>query len=102
MTGLRTVEYFRLFHLTKQDVGKNACSLTLKDWMTNICVLIYDFTTTLNGTEPPLLPMVKDGHLRVEVEFDKPSTVPMTLITMTELQSAITIEDSGKCSLATV
>ena len=88
--------------MTKQDLGKNACSLTFENWMTNTCILIYDFTATLNGTEPPLLPMVKDGHLRVEVEFNKPSTVPMTLITMTELQSAITIEDTGKCSLATV
>ena len=95
-------EYFRLFHLTKQDLGKNACSLTFENWMTNTCILIYDFTTTLNGTEPPLLPMVKDGHIRVQIEFNKPSTVPMTLITMAELQSAITIESSGKCSLTTV
>ena len=95
-------EYFRLFHLTKQDGGKNACSLTYENWVTNTCILIYDFTTTLNGTEPPLLPLVKGGHIRVEIEFDKPSTLPMTLITMAELQSAITIEDSGKCSLTTI
>ena len=95
-------DYFRLFHLTKQDGGKNACSLTYENWVTNTCILIYDFTTTLNGTEPPLLPLVKDGHIRVEIEFDKPSTLPMTLITMAELQSAITIEDSGKCSLTTI
>ena len=95
-------EYFRLFHLTKQDGGKNACSVTFDDWVTNTCFLIYDFTTTLNGTEPPLLPLVKDGHIRVEIEFDKPTTLPMTLITMAEIQSAITIENSGKCSLNTV
>ena len=95
-------EYFRLFHLTNQDRGKNSCSVTFEDWVTNTCILIYDFTTTLNGTEPPLLPLVKDGHIRVEIEFDKPSTLPMTLITMAEIQSAITIENSGKCSINTV
>ena len=95
-------EYFRLFHLTKQDGGKNACSLTFENWVTNTCILIYDFTTTLNGTEPPLLPLVKDGHIRVEIEFDRASTLPTTLICMSEMQSAITIENSGKCSLTTI
>ena len=95
-------EYSRLFHLTKQDGGKNACSLTFENWVTNTCVLIYDFTTTLNGTEPPLLPLIKDGHIRVELEFDKATTLPLTLIAMTELQSAITIENSGKCSVTTI
>ena len=76
--------------------------MTFEDWVTNTCILIYDFTTTLNSTEPPLLPLVKDGHIRVEIEFDKPGTLPMTLITMAEIQSAITIENSGKCSINTV
>ena len=95
-------EYFRLFHLTKQDGGKNACSLTYRNFLENTCVLIYDFTTSLNGTEPPLLPLVREGHLRVEVEFDKPSTCPITLIAICEMQSAVTIENSGKCTLTTV
>ena len=95
-------EYFRLFHLTRQDGGKNACSLTYENWVTNTCILIYDFTTTLNGTEPPLLPLVKDGHIRVEIEFSHASTLPMTLIAMSEMQSSIVIENSGKCSLTTI
>ena len=78
--------------MTKQDVGKNASSLTYKNWMSTTCILIYDFTTTLNGTEPPLLPMIKDGHIRVEIEFSQASTCQMTLITMTEIQSAISID----------
>ena len=95
-------EYFRLFHLTRQDGGKNACSLTYENWVSNTCILIYDFTTTLNGTEPPLLPLVKDGHIRVEIEFSHASTLPMTLIAMCEMQSSIVIENSGKCSLTTI
>ena len=95
-------EYFRLFHLTRQDGGKNACSLTYENWVTNTCILIYDFTATLNGTEPPLLPLVKDGHIRVEIEFSHASTLPMTLIAMSEMQSSIVIENSGKCLLTTI
>ena len=95
-------EYFRLFHLLKQDGGKNACSLTFHDFIQNFCVLVYDFTATFNGTDPPLLPLVKDGHLRVTVEFNEPSKCPLTLITMVELQSAITIENDGKCTLTQI
>ena len=95
-------QYFRLFHLTKQDGGKNACSLTYQNFLENTCILVYDFITTLNGTEPPLLPIVKDGHIRVEVEFDKATTCPLTLIAMCETQSAITIENTGKCTLTSI
>ena len=92
-------QYFRLFHLTNQDTGKNACSITFKDFLHHNCFLVYDFTSTLNETEYPLLPVLRKGSLRVELFFDKPTTCPMTLITMMELQSALTIEDSGKCNV---
>ena len=41
-------EYFRLFHLTKQDTGRNACGMTFENWSENNCFLIYDITATLN------------------------------------------------------
>ena len=94
--------YFRLFHLTNQDQGKNACSITYKRFQESACFLVYDFTSTLNETHEPLLPLVKKGHIRVEVEFDKASTVPLTLITMLELQSVLTIEGSGKCTISSI
>ena len=95
-------EYFRLFHLTKQDTGRNACGMTFENWSENTCFLIYDFTATLNGTEPPLLPLVKDGHIRVELTFTQPTKLPLTLICMTELQSSLTIEPGGKVSVTTI
>ena len=95
-------EYFRLFHLTKQDTGRNACGMTFENWSENTCFLIYDFTATLNGTEPPLLPLVKDGHIRIELTFTQPTKLPLTLICMTELQSSLTIEPGGKVSVTTI
>ena len=103
-TSLHTFRdnYFRLFHLLKHDSGKQACSLSFEDFTNHACILVYDLTASKNATEPPILPLVKPGHLRVTVEFSKASTCPMTLITICEMQSAITIEESGKCTLSTV
>ena len=95
-------EFFRLYYLTNQDQGKNACSISFKHFKENACILVYDFTSTLNETHEPLLPLVKKGHIRVEVEFDKASTCPLTLITMLELQSGLTIDGHGKCTIASV
>ena len=95
-------QYFRLFNLLKQDSGRNACSITFEDFVTNSCFLVYDFSSSLNSSEPPLLPLVKKGFIRVDLEFDKSTTCPMTAIVMMEQQSALTIESSGKCTLSTI
>ena len=95
-------EYFRLCHLTNQDIGKNGFSVTYRDFQHHFCVLVYDFTASLNATEYPLLPTVKSGHIRVELTFSSETTVPLTLITMSELQSSLTLEDSGKCTLSQI
>ena len=94
--------YFRLFHLTRQDLGNVACSLTYKDFTDHMCVAMYDFTASMGGTQDPLVPLVKDGHLRAEILFDKPTTCPLVLIAMVEKQSTITLEDSGKCTLSMI
>ena len=49
-----------------------------------------------------ILPVPKDGYLRVEVMFDKPTTCPLVLIAMIEKQSSLTLEKSGKCTLSTI
>ena len=95
-------EYFRLMNLTNQDVGRNAGTITFKSFKENSCILVYDFTSTLNNTEAPLLPLIKKGHIRVEVDFDRSTTDPVTLITMLELQSVLTIEGNGKCTISTI
>ena len=95
-------EYFRLMNLTNQDVGRNAGTITFKSFKENSCILVYDFTSTLNETEAPLLPLVKKGHIRIEVDFDRSTTDPITLITMLELQSVLTIEGNGKCTISTI
>ena len=94
--------YFRLCHLTNQDHGKNAFSISYKTFTESACFLVYDFTSTLNETEPPLLPLVKQGHIRVEIDFDKPSNCSLSLISMLELQSVLTIEGNGKCTISSV
>ena len=95
-------QYFRLFHLTNMDNGKNACSITYRDFKHKSCFLVYDFTSTLNGTEPPLLPLLSKGNLRVQLNFNKPTTCPITMITMVELQSSITLDNNGKTVLSTI
>ena len=94
--------FFRLYHLTNQDQGKNACTISYKTFTESACLLVYDFTSTLNGTQEPLLPLVQKGHIRVELEMDKASTTPLTVISMLELQSVLTIEGNGKCTISSI
>ena len=51
--------YFRLFHLTRQDMGTFACSLTYKDFCDHLCIGIYDFTSTMGGSFDLMVPLVK-------------------------------------------
>ena len=96
-------QYFRFFYLTRQNFGTSACSLTYKDFTDHCLVNTFDLTAaTASATEPPVLPVCKGGHIRVEVSFDKPSTTPCVLIAMVSKQASIMLEDSGKCTLATL
>ena len=58
-------QYFRLMESTRQNNGKNACAITFKDFRNHALFLCYDLTASLNASEPPLLPLVRHGHLRV-------------------------------------
>ena len=95
-------EYFRLLNLTNQDTGKNCCSITFKDFVENNCFLLYDFTASMNLTEPPLQPLSQKGNLRLQLNFDRATTCPLTLIVICEYSSSLTIEDSGKVTVATL
>ena len=95
-------EYFRLVNLTNQDIGKNACSITYKSFVESNCFLVYDFTASMNLTEPPLVPLTHKGNLRLELKFDMATTCPLTLIVVAECSSSLTIEDSGKVTVATL
>ena len=94
--------YFRLFNILNQDHGKNACSLTFKEFVDNYTLLIYDFTSSLNESPPHLLPLVKSGNLRVKLEFNKPATSPLNILCFLEMQSAIEIHKNGKIVVDTV
>ena len=95
-------KYFRLFHLTNMDNGKNACSITFKEFKNSCCWLVYDFTSTLNGTEPPMLPLLSKGNLRVQLNFNRPTTCALTMVTMVELQSSLTYDNNGKITLSSI
>ena len=94
--------YFRLFQLLRQSDGKNANSISFEDFWQNTLVFIFDLTASMGSTDYPMLPLVKDGHLRISCEFTSPSTVPMTMTTLIDVPSAITIENSGKCTLSSI
>lgn len=94
--------YYRLYQLTRQNTGKNACSITFEDFWKHCLIFIFDLTATMNATDYPRLPLVKDGHLRITCEFSNPSTEPLTLISLLEVQSSLTIENSGKCTIASI
>ena len=95
-------QYFRLFHLTNMDTGKNVCSITFKEFKNSCCWLVYDFTSTLNGTEPPMLPLLSKGNLRVQLNFNRPTTCALTIVTMVELQSSLTYDNNGKITLSSI
>ena len=60
----------------------------------------YDFS--MNLTKPPLQPLSQKGNLRLQLNFDKATTCPLTLIVICEFSTSLTIEDSGKVTVATV
>ena len=94
--------FFRLYHLTNQDQGKNSGTISFKKFTEDFCLFVYDFTSTLNATNEPLLPLVKKGHIRAEIEFDVPSKAALTVISMLEVQSVLTIENGGKVTISTL
>ena len=75
---------------------------SFKKFTEDFCLFVYDFTSTLNATNEPLLPLVKKGHIRAEIEFDVPSKAALTVISMLEVQSVLTIENGGKVTISTL
>ena len=94
--------YYRLYSILNQMNGKNACSLTFKEWVDNFCVLVWDFSASLNQSPAHLLPLVKTGNLRVTLQFNKAASKPISILCFLEVQSAIEIEKSGKITLDTI
>ena len=88
--------------LTNQNNGKNACSISWAEFCDSSCFLLYDFTASMNLTEQPLLPLVEPGNLRLELSFDRPTTCPLTVLVMAELSTSLTLEHTGKCTLAMI
>ena len=58
-------EYFRLLNLINQDTGKNCCSITFKDFVENNFFLLYNFTASMNLTNPPLQLLLQKGNLQL-------------------------------------
>ena len=82
--------------------GKNACSLTFKEWSDNMNILCYDFSASLNESPAHLMPLVKTGNLRVTLEFSSPATKPISILCFLEIQSAIEIQKNGKITVDTI
>lgn len=93
-------QYYRFFTLLNQKGGRTANSITLEDFTNSSCFLIYDFTATNNQTPDPLIPLIKAGHLRLEINFQAESTCPMMCIVMMESSSSLTMEKGGKVTLS--
>ena len=93
-------QYFRLFELT-QSAGQ-CCSITFDDFRTRSLIFVFDLTATLSNTSYPMLPLVKDGHLRLTCEFSAPSLIPITMVTVAEIQSSVVIESTGRCTLSSI
>ena len=93
-------QYFRLFELT-QSAGQ-CCSITFDDFKSRSLIFVFDLTATLSNTSYPMLPLVKDGHLRLTCEFSAPSLIPITMITVAEIQSSVVIENTGRCTLRSI
>ena len=94
---------FKMFYLARQTLGTSACSITYEDFTNHMLVNMYDFcAATASATEYPVLPVPKDGFLRVELLFDRPTTTPLVLIAVIEKQSSLTLEKSGKVTLSTI
>ena len=77
-------------------------TISFKKFTEDFCLFVYEFTSTLNATNEPLLPLIKKGHNRAEIEFDVPSKAALTVISMLEVQSVLTIENGGKVTISTL
>ena len=95
-------QYFRMFQLLRQSDGRNACSITFEDFWKNTLVFIFDLTASMGATDYPMLPLVREGHLRISCKFTNPSSVAMTMVTLVDVPSAITIEGNGKTTLSSI
>ena len=89
-------------HTTQQDIGKNSNSITFDKFKNSSCFIVFDLTTSLSSVQFPRIPLVKDGHLRLTVEFAESTKCPVTVITMLDLPSALTIEKDGRVTLSTI
>ena len=94
--------YFRLFSILNMMNGKNACSLTFKEWVDNFNILCFDFSASLNQSPAQLMPLVKTGNLRVTLEFNAPATKPVSILCFLEIQSALEVSKNGKITLDTI
>ena len=88
--------------LDEARFGSGCLLLTFKEFSDHLCIGIFDFTSTLGGTQDLMVPLVKEGHLRVKLLFDKPTTEPLVLITILEKQSSLSLDDKGKCIVSQI
>ncbi len=92
--------YVRLFQNLNMIGGGNKCAaITFEEFKNSCNVLVFDFSASLNKAQSDLLPLVRSGHLRIEILLTRPSTVPLTVLTFLEIPSMLMIDHEGRIKL---
>ena len=95
--------YFRLFYLSNQIFGSSkTCCLTFQDFNENSTIIVYDLSASLNQTPPPLLELVKSGSHNFHVTLDRTSSIPVTALSLAEVQTQLTIDGNGSVKVISI
>lgn len=86
--------YYSLFEALNQHDSETVCDITLDDFMTDKCIFAFNFNPdlssgySLGGHWNP----IKQGHLRLEVRFNKALTEDLHLIALCEFETLYEID----------
>ena len=95
--------YWRMFFLSSMIFGSNkTCSLTFQDFNDNATIICYDLSASLNSTPAPLLNLVKAGSHNFHVTLDRTSSIPLSVLSLAEVQTRMIIDANGTVKIDSI
>lgn len=75
-------------------------SISLDDFEESFFFISFDLTTALNGNSQVIIPTVKAGHVRIEIEFNTGTFQELTLLSFCQYSSVVEIDKNRSISLS--
>lgn len=84
---------------TSQLTGFSA-GVSISNYLNGMFVAAFDLSTSLESFDPLIVPALKLGYIRLNLEFSDPLATNLSLVTLSEFPSLLTISSSGKVALS--